>query len=122
MAFMGTGVPALAGPEEKAATLPQVPRRRLGKTGKTVPILLMGGAMPLDPKLDPKLAECLRFGVNYIDAADCYSGGKCEGAVGSFLVRAKVDREKVWITSKSDAHDPEGLENTLDVSLSRLGT
>ena len=51
------------------ATLPQVPRRVLGKTGETVPILLMGAAMKFDPKFDPKLAEAFRFGVNYIDAA-----------------------------------------------------
>jgi predicted aldo/keto reductase-like oxidoreductase len=122
MAFTGIGMPVAAAAASPPATLPQVPRRRLGKTGKQVPILLMGGAMPLDPKLDPKLAECLRFGVDYLDAADCYSGGKCEGAVGSFLVNAKVDRTKVWITSKSDAHDPKGFEQTLQTSLVRLGT
>ena len=124
VAFTGiAGVPGVAGAQDKpAAPLPQVPRRVLGKTQKEIPILLMGGGMPLDPKLDPKLAECLRFGVNYIDAADCYSGGKCEGAVGSFLKHTQTDRSKVWITSKSDAHDPAGLEQTLETSLSRLGS
>jgi predicted aldo/keto reductase-like oxidoreductase len=122
MAIGGIGIPAVAGADTQAVPLPQVPRRRLGKTDKKVPILLMGGGMPLDPKFDPKLAECMRFGVNYIDAADCYSGGKCEGAVGSFLVTGKIDRKNVWITSKSDAHDPKGFEQTLETSLSRLGT
>jgi predicted aldo/keto reductase-like oxidoreductase len=98
-----------------------VPRRVLGKTGQTIPILLMGGSMPFDERFDPKLAECLRFGVNYFDAADCYAGGKCEPAVGSFHSLAKV-REKIWITSKSDAHDPEGFERTLNTSLERLQT
>jgi len=54
--------------------LPQVPRRVLGKTGKTIPILLLGGAVDLDPKFDPKIAEGLRYGVNYIDAAESYGG------------------------------------------------
>jgi len=103
------------------ATLPQVPRRVLGKTGETVPILLMGGAMGLDPKFDPKLAECQRFGVNYIDAADCYSNGKCESAVGSFVNKADL-RKKIWITSKSDKHDPKGMESTLTRGLDRMGT
>jgi predicted aldo/keto reductase-like oxidoreductase len=89
--------------EEQA--LPQVPRRVLGKTGETIPILLMGAAMKLETRFDPKLAEALRFGVDYIDAADCYSGGTCETAVGNFHTRAGV-RDKLWITSKSDRHDP----------------
>ena len=107
---------------KKIESLPQVPRRILGKTGKSIPILVMGGAMKLDPKFDPKFAECMRFGVNYIDAADCYGGETCEAAVGSFLDTAKVKRDTIWITSKSDKHDPKGLEETLDRGLKRMGT
>jgi hypothetical protein len=99
----------------------QVPRRVLGKTGEKVPILLMGGSLHLDPRFDPKLAECLKYGVNYIDAADCYSGGMCEPAVGAFISRLKV-RDKYWITSKSDEHDPAGFEETLNKSLQKLQT
>jgi predicted aldo/keto reductase-like oxidoreductase len=110
-----------AGRVQEDTALPQVPRRRLGKTGESIPILLLGGSMNLDPRFDPKLAEALRFGVNYIDAADCYAGGSCEPAVGSFHERARV-RERIWITSKSDAHDPAGFEATLERSLSRLRT
>ena len=119
------GRPSLAsandGADAAEDTLPQVPRRRLGKTGETVPILLMGGAMNLDTRFDPKLAEALRFGVNYIDAADCYAGGNCEIAVGNFQTRAEV-RDEVWITSKSDAHDPKGFEKTVNTSLEKMQT
>jgi predicted aldo/keto reductase-like oxidoreductase len=108
-------------PMDSDKTLPQVPRRVLGKTGETVPILLMGGAMKFDPKFDPKLAEAYRFGVDYFDAADCYNSGKCEPAVGSFVNKADI-RKKVWITSKSDKHDPKGFENTLTAGLDRFGT
>lgn len=106
---------------DKKAKLPQVPRRMLGKTKKDIPILLMGGAMPLDQRFDPKLAECMRFGVNYIDAADCYAGGSTETAVGNFVERAKI-RDKVWITSKSDKWDPKGFESTLATSLKKMKT
>jgi hypothetical protein len=99
--------------------LPKVPRRVLGKTKRDIPILLMGMAMKLDQKFDPKLAECLRFGVNYYDNADCYAGGTSEIAMGSFLERTK-SRDLVWITTKSDQHDPKGLEQTLAESLERL--
>jgi len=101
--------------------LPQVPRRVLGKTEQSVPILLMGGGMKLDERFDPKLAECMRFGVNYFDAADCYSGGTCETAVGNFVTRIG-NRDGVWITSKSDAHDPKGMVATLDAGLEKLKT
>jgi uncharacterized protein len=102
-------------------TLPQVPRRVLGKTGQTVPILLMGGAVKLDPTYDPKLAEAFRFGVDYIDAADCYNGDNCEEYVGNFVNQADL-RKKVWITSKSDQHDPKGFEKTLNRGLDKFKT
>jgi predicted aldo/keto reductase-like oxidoreductase len=111
--------PALAG--AKLAKLPQVPRRVLGKTKETVPILLVGCAMKFDLRFDPKLAEAMRFGVNYFDCADCYAGGTSETAVGNFMQRAKA-RKDVWITTKSDAHDPAGLKRTLETSLKKLKT
>ena len=101
--------------------MPQVPRRVLGKTGQQVPILLLGGASGFDPRFDPKIAEALRYGANYIDAADCYAGGRCETSVGAFHQRAR-NRAALWITSKSDRHDPEGFARTLDDSLKSLQT
>jgi hypothetical protein len=127
MAFLSGGVLAKVANAAEAAgqattkSLPQVPRRMLGKTGKSIPILLVGGAVPLDPKFDPKLSEAMRFGVDYIDAADCYGGGTCETHVGNWLVKATT-RDKVWITSKSDQHDPAGLEATLDKGLAAMRT
>jgi len=112
---------AEAAPGKKEDALPQVPRRVLGKTGQKIPILLFGGGVTLDPRFDPKLAEALRFGVNYIDAADCYGGGTCESAVASFHSRAKV-RDDIWITSKSDEHDVKGFEKTFAQSLKKLQT
>lgn len=116
-ATLGPGA-ALA---EEAKKLPKVPRRVLGKTGQSIPILLFGGAMRLDQRFDPKLAKALQLGVDYFDAADCYGGGTCETAVGAFQARAKT-RDKIWITTKSDLHDPEGFEQTLNTSLRKLQT
>lgn len=113
--------PHAAFADPAVSTLPKVPRRILGKTKQSVPILLFGGAVKLDPRFDPKMAEALRFGVDYFDAADCYGGGTCEAAVGAFHSRAKV-RDKIWITSKSDRHEPEAMAKTLDHSLGKLRT
>jgi len=111
--------PVLAAGETK--DLPKVPRRVLGKTGQKIPILLFGAAVRLDPRFDPKMAEAVRFGVDYFDAADCYGGGTCEASVGAFHTRAKL-RKKIWITSKSDAHDVEGFGKTFANSLEQLRT
>lgn len=99
--------------------VPQVPRRILGKTNESIPILLFGASMRLNQVFDPRLAEAFRYGINYIDAADCYAGGTCETAVGAFHKRMN-NRDKLWITSKSDAHDPAGFEKTLDQTLRAL--
>lgn len=104
-----------------AAELPKVPRRVLGKTKETVPILLVGGSMKFDPAFDPRLAEAMRFGVNYIDTADCYAGGASEIGVGGFLEKTGK-RKDVWITTKTDRHDPEGATRTLQQSLERMKT
>ncbi|HTP49188.1 MAG TPA: aldo/keto reductase [Anaeromyxobacteraceae bacterium] len=121
-AAAGLLLPLGAGPARAAEPgLPQVPRRRLGKTGRTVPILLMGGGMRFDQRFDPKLAEALRFGVNYFDTADCYAGGTSETGIGNFLERTGK-RPDVWITTKSDKWDPRGMVETLEVSLKKLKT
>lgn len=100
---------------------PKVPRKKLGKTGKEIPILVFGAAVDLDERFDPKLAEALRYGVDYFDTADCYGGGKSEIAVGNFIERTK-QRKNVWITSKSDAHDVDGFERVVNTSLQKLKT
>ncbi len=121
--FAAVTLPRGVSAAEPAAlpALPQVPRRVLGKTGQTIPILLMGGGMGFDQKFDPRLAECLRFGVNYFDVADCYAGGSAEIGLGNFVEKTGK-RKEMWITTKSDAHDPLGMVKILDRSLGRLKT
>jgi predicted aldo/keto reductase-like oxidoreductase len=109
------------GPRTVQAAPLQVPRRVLGKTGEKIPVLVMGGSVPMDPRFDPKLAEAFKYGVNYYDAADCYGGGSVERSIGAFHTRANL-RSKIWITSKSDEHEPKGFEETFRGSLERLQT
>ena len=110
-------------PEEATAKtrIPQVPRRILGKTGQSVPILLMGGSIQFDQVFDTRLAEAFRYGVNYIDTADCYAGGTSESAVAAFHTRMK-NRSRLWITSKSDEHQPAAFAKTFAASLTQLKT
>lgn len=117
----GVGAETPAAPADQPAALPKVPRRVLGKTKQQIPILLMGGGMGYDQKFDPRLAECMRFGVNYFDVADCYAGGTSETGLGTFVEKTGK-RKEMWITTKSDDHTPEGLEQVLNRSLERLKT
>src|SRR5688572_6739878 len=98
-----------------------VPRRTLGRTGEKIPILLQGGSMSWNTKYDPKLAEAVKHGINYFDAAWSYAGGTNEVAIGSYLARTK-ERKKVWLTTKSDERDPAELEKQLNESLTRMQT
>lgn len=121
-AAVGAGI--LAAPLARVAAkgkTEKVPRKVLGKTGQKIPILLFGGAVDLDPVFDRKLAEAVRYGLDYFDAAAVYGGGRCEPAIGAYLEKAK-NRDKLWITSKSMSHDPKGLEKILDAGLKDLGT
>jgi uncharacterized protein len=102
-----------------AKDAPQIPRRTLGKTGKKIPILLMGGGAGFDPKFDPKIARGLQHGLDYIDAARVYAGGTCETNAASTLERLQV-LDKVWITSKSESRDAAGFEREVDTSLGAL--
>lgn len=124
-ALLGRGWLPAARAEEAAASadnaMPQVPRRVLGKTGAEIPILVMGGGQGFDERFDPRLAECMRFGVNYFDVADCYAGGKSETGLGAFIEKTGK-RKDIWITTKSDNHSPDGLEKILERSLERLKT
>ncbi len=99
-----------------AKDAPLVPRRTLGKTGQKVPILLLGGGSGFDPKFDPKIAQALRHGVDYIDAARVYAGGTCETHAANTLERLQA-LDKVWITTKTESHDAAGLERDVDKSL-----
>jgi uncharacterized protein len=116
------GMAAQGAANEPAAAqpkLPQVPRRILGKTGQSVPILLMGGMMDFNPKFDPRLAECFRFGVNYLDEADCYQNGTSEVRFGEYLANHK-QRKDWWITTKSCDKSPAGLYKSVNRSLEKM--
>lgn len=99
----------------------RVPRKPLGRTGATVPILLMGTAQSMDQTYDKRLHRCFAEGVDYIDTALSYGWGRSHAAVAKFVEQIK-GRDKVWLTSKSGAGSPQGLERDLDAALQQLRT
>jgi hypothetical protein len=87
----------------------QVPRRRLGKTNQTIPILLVGGGMGFQGSNDLRIKLALEHGANYIDTARKYAGGSSEKNAGATLKQLNA-REKTWITSKTPKWSARGLE------------
>jgi predicted aldo/keto reductase-like oxidoreductase len=114
---------ALAGfPAARAeATLPQVPRRVLGKTKQSVPILLLGGGMGFKAGSDPRIRIALAHGVNYIDTARKYAGGSSERNAAATLHELGA-RKETWITSKTPKWSAQGFAQDVALSLESMKT
>jgi hypothetical protein len=98
----------------------RVPTRPFGKSGIDVSILSLGGMFDIDGN-QLMLKQAIRWGVTYWDTADCYQRGS-ETGIGKYFARYPQDREKVFLVSKSDARDPDGMSELLDRSLERMKT
>jgi predicted aldo/keto reductase-like oxidoreductase len=98
-----------------------VPRRPFGKKGVDVSCLglgtmfdTIGGRIVLGRAVD--------LGVTYWDTADCYEGGNSEVGIGRYFEKHPDHRDRVFLVSKSDDRDAEGLTRLLARSLDRLKT
>ncbi len=109
--------------------------RRLGKTGWEVSEVSLGtwqlgggweGRFD-DTLADRVLNEAIDSGINFLDTADVYSGGKSEAAVGR-VVRKRPER--VYVASKcgrrlqphtSEAYTPTALRGFVEDSLRNTG-
>jgi uncharacterized protein len=114
---------ALVGPRTVRAQskLPAVPRRVLGKTKQSVPILLLGGGMGFKAGIDRRIEVALRHGVDYIDTARKYAGGRSEPNAAATLHKLKA-RDKTWITSKSSKWTAKGFAQDVELSLDAMKT
>jgi len=110
-------------PEDKNKTvLPQVPRRPLGKTGVTVPIVSLGAMFDIMEN-QFILRKSLQYGVNYWDTAHSYAGGNSELGIGKFIGKNPELREKLFIVTKaSKAKNIADVDRLLAESLKKLKT
>ena len=101
----------------------KMPRRTLGKTGETVPVLMMGTCQELDPRYDKRLHRAFQMGVDYIDTAQMYANGQSQKQIAPFIKQVG-GREKLWLTTKVhlkiDEATPAKYEENLDSCLADL--
>ena len=102
--------------------LPQVPRRKLGKTGVEVSCLALGTIFNvLENQI--LLRKSLQWGVTYWDTAHGYTGGNSELGIGKYLTKNPDVRKELFIVSKaSGARTVADVEKRLQTSLERMNT
>jgi hypothetical protein len=99
------------GKDSKGRPLPYNPRtyqamptRNLGRTGHRVGIFSLGGQAVIETsdrdEAEAVINKVIDLGVNYIDTASSYGGGKSEQHIGSVL---KYRRHEVYLATKT--HD-----------------
>lgn len=115
--------PALAETLQQAAAaepfaFPQPVYRTLGRTGLKITVVSFGAMLTPEPEV---LRAAVDHGVNYIDTARKYMGGKNEDIVARAV---KGMRDKVFIASKTQPESKTKAEIIRDVetSLKTLGT
>jgi len=98
-----------------------VPTRAFGKTGVAVSTLGVGGMFDV-PSNQIILHQALQWGVTYWDTATSYEGGNSEKGIGAFFTKNPDARKKVFLVTKANPNDPDGMTRLLNRSLERMNT
>ncbi|UCF00200.1 MAG: aldo/keto reductase [Planctomycetota bacterium] len=102
--------------------LPQVPKRKLGRTSIEVPCLSLGLMYDLIEK-QIILRKSVELGISFWDTAPAYAGGNSELGIGKFLAKNPEVRKDVFLATKaSGARTVNDVEKCLQASLKRLNT
>jgi hypothetical protein len=98
-----------------------LPSRQLGKSGRSVTMLCLGGMMAA---LDVDYIDIAwSMGIRYFDTADCYKGGQSEKIFGQWLAKYPERRKEIFLVSKDHPHKgPEQLLEMIDTRLKACGT
>ncbi|MBI3829192.1 MAG: aldo/keto reductase [Planctomycetes bacterium] len=100
--------------------MPNIPRRKLGRTGVELSIVGMGGIVVSDTEqsfANRTVAQAVARGVNYFDVAPTY--GNAEERLGPAL---EPYRQDVFLACKTTKRDKASAAAELDASLQRLRT
>jgi len=98
-----------------AAPSAQMPARVLGRTGLRVSVLGYGAMQCAD---SAAIRYGLDQGINFVDTADCYMGGRNEKIVGEAI---EGIRDRVVLATKVHISSEARMRRSVDRSLSSLG-
>ena len=109
--------------------------RRVGKSGLKISEISLGSWLTYGGTVDNQVAkDCLNTaveqGINFIDCAEIYAGGKAEEVIGDWLAEETVNRRDLVISSKvfwptsQDINDwgnsRKNISNAIEGTLNRL--
>jgi aryl-alcohol dehydrogenase-like predicted oxidoreductase len=100
------------------------PTRAFGRTGAQVPIVAFGAgtrflAYEDEDQALAVLSRAIELGINYVDTAHSYGGGKSEERVGRLM---PTRRQDVFLATKLGARKGDEARRQLELSLKRLKT
>jgi uncharacterized protein len=120
-----TAMPKLLGAATGPASRTVMPRRMLGRTGASVPILAIGCGSrflmyPAD-QASAVLDRAVGLGIDYLDTAASYGEGESEARLGRFLATRRRD---VFLATKvpTRSRTRDAALREVDASLRRLQT
>jgi predicted aldo/keto reductase-like oxidoreductase len=101
---------------------PELPQRKLGKTGIEIPVLSNG--LMFDVTGNQLILKAnLQYNATHWDTAHGYAGGNSEIGIGTFLGKNPEVRKKLFIVTKaSGAYTTADVEERLQASLKRMNT
>ncbi|MHA1925990.1 MAG: aldo/keto reductase, partial [Candidatus Thorarchaeota archaeon] len=77
--------------------------RRVGKSGLKISDVSLGSWLTYGGSVEKQVAKdcmnaALELGINFIDSAEAYAGGKAESVIGEWLVEENIDRRNLVIS------------------------
>jgi predicted aldo/keto reductase-like oxidoreductase len=116
-ASAAVGLGGLRGVLEAAEQSVVVPiYRTLGRTGLRVTVVSFGAMLTPEHEV---MRAAFDLGINYVDTARSYMGGRNEEIVGKAI---KGIRDKLFIATKTHSNSKSKIINDVETSLTKLGT
>lgn len=102
-----------------------IPTRKLGKTGRTVGIMSLGGESTIKLGTEKEAQEIIErafeLGITYIDTAPAYGPKTSEERIGK-VIASGIDRKSFYLATKCDKRTYEPAWKQINQSIERLQT
>jgi aryl-alcohol dehydrogenase-like predicted oxidoreductase len=109
-----SGLRGVLGAAEQKGVVPIY--RTLGRTGLKVTVVSFGAMLTPEHEV---IRAAFDLGINYVDTARSYMGGRNEEIVGRAI---KGIRDKLFIATKTHSNSKSKIINDVETSLTKLGT